>query len=77
MTDALKRFINRYPRYLFGNFTYFGNEAANLGVYYQSAVLVEVPRWGTFPRTMDTDCSGPSKKMKMDKGSRRVLYWKK
>lgn len=41
---------------LFGVYTYYGNEAANLELCYQSAIiLVELPAWGEAPRTLTSE----------------------
>ena len=44
---------NHWNRSLFGMYTFYGNEAADIELCYQSAViLVELPAWGEAPRTL-------------------------
>ena len=60
-----------------GAFTTFGNEAADITVCYQSAViLVEVPCWGKSPRGKEEDSTDETRSGGIA-GSSDILYWEK
>ena len=76
---------------LFGAYTHYGNEAADLGLCYQSAIiLVELTPWGEAPRTLASESSEtgaevdqappPTKKQKLSEGivdSSKIYSWRK
>ena len=81
----------RHRSKLFGAYTHYGNEAANLGLCYQSAIiLVELTPWGKAPRTLASESSEtgaevnheapPRKKPKLSEGivdSSKIYSWRK
>ena len=59
-----------------GMYTYYGNEEVSEDNVYQSAfILIEVPPWGSSPRTLasDSESPGPEKKGKIERGYQRIF----